>query len=244
MNEYLRDAIPILGCLLLSFLLSGLESAILSISRVRLRHSAKQGVRGAAAVDHLVCSRREELLISIQLVNATVNLVAFALITNVTVNWLGNWGYLAAFAVSLPVYLVWVELLPKSVFKRFPIRSLIFFSPVLWMIHFTVRPLMTLMAIPVGWLLEVVFGERPAPPGATREEFRALTEVFEREGTLDPAETRMIRNVLDFHKVEVGEVMLPLSRVTAVPREMPVESILALARQTDFDQFSGDRREW
>ena len=74
-------------------------------------------------------------------------------------------------------------------------------------------------------------------PGSTREEFRALTEVFEREGTLEPNETLMIRNVLDFRKVKVDQVMIPLSKVTAVPREMPLSVVLSLARQTEFDQF-------
>jgi CBS domain containing-hemolysin-like protein len=236
MNLY-QEILPIGSCLVLSFVLSGLESATLASSRVRLRHAAKGGNRRARAVEEIIGGHREHLLAALLLVNATVNLIAFALIANATVNALEFWGYLVAFIVSLPVYLIWVELLPKSLGRRFPNRTLVALLPVLRMIRYTILPLISALAIPARWILVRIFGAPPAPPGTTREEFRALTEVFEREGTLDSNETLMIRSVLDFQRVKVGQVMIPLSQVTAVPREMPLSAVLALARQTEFDQF-------
>lgn len=222
--------------LLLSFLLSGLESAILSVGPARLHHAAKVGIRSAQLVERLLL-RRELLLGSIILINMTVNLLAFAIITSETLEHFGNWGYLIASVVSLPVYLIWVELLPKAIFKRTPLRLLCFFAPVLFLIDISVRPLMQILALPGLWLANRFRGARRTPPGATREEFRAYTEILEREGTLSPRETRMILSVLDFQQIRVSEVMRPLSRVTAVPQEMPVSSIIALARQTQIDQF-------
>jgi CBS domain containing-hemolysin-like protein len=107
----------------------------------------------------------------------------------------------------------------------------------LWFLFAVPGPLINLLAIPARGLISLLFGRPPAPPGASREEFRALTDVFEREGTLDPAETQLIHNVLDFHKVQVRDVMIPLSRVTAVPLDMPLPSVIDLARQTEIDQF-------
>ena len=224
------------SALVVSFVLSGLESAILSLSRVRLRHAAKEKARGAIRIEKIL-THRGTLLITIVALNNAVTLTAFALVTHLAVERLGAWGYLAAFAVSLPVFLIWIELLPKALFQRAPIRSLRFFSPLLWFLSVVPGLLIKLLAIPARGLVFMLFGRPPAPPGASREEFRALTEVFEREGTLDPAETRLIHNVLDFHKVQVRDVMLPLSRVTAVPLEMPLTSVMDLARQTEIDQF-------
>ncbi|MCB1063829.1 MAG: DUF21 domain-containing protein [Verrucomicrobiae bacterium] len=226
----------IIASLVLSFLLSGLESAILSLSPARLRHLANSGKRQAIILEQLL-RKKDQLLASILLLNASANLVAFALITAETVTWLGPWGYLVAFVISLPVYLIWVESLPKSLFKRAPIRLLSFFSPVLVLLHYTVRPLILLLAMPGRWLGKRLGGSPEAPPGSSRAEFRALTEVMERNGTLDPREGRMIRGVLDFQQVRVGEVMLPLSKVTAVSPEMPIDSVISLGRQTGFDQF-------
>ena len=226
----------LLIALVVSFVLSGLESAILSLSRVRLRHAAKEKMRGATRIEKLL-ARRETLLITIVMLNTAINLTAFALLTHIAVVRLGAWGYLFAFAISLPVFIIWIELFPKALFQRAPIRSLRLFTPLLWFLSAVPGPLIHLLANPARSLITRLFGRPPAPPGTSREEFRALTEVFEREGTLEPAETQLIRNVLDFHKVQVREVMIPLSRMTAVPLDMPLASVMDLARQTGIDQF-------
>ncbi|MCB1091817.1 MAG: DUF21 domain-containing protein [Verrucomicrobiae bacterium] len=227
----------LLASLLISFLLSGLESAILSVGPARLHHAAKEGKRAAQIVERLLL-RRELLLGSILLLNVSANLIAFAVITSETVSWFGAWGYLIASVVSLPIYLIWVELLPKAIFKRVPLRLLCLFVPLLVVIDLTVRPVMQLLALPGLWLAGRLTQKKPtSAPGATRAEFRAFTEILERDGTISPRESRLIKSVLDFQEVRVGEVMRPLSRVTAVPQEMPVGAILALARQTQIDQF-------
>ncbi|NNE92827.1 MAG: DUF21 domain-containing protein [Verrucomicrobiales bacterium] len=222
--------------LVISFLLSGLESAILSVSMVRVRHAAKEN----PAVEKLerILSDRQRLLIAVLLISTTANLAAFALLTSLMVDWLGSWGYLLSFVVSLPVYLIWIELTPKSLFKRFSLRTLRLFSPFLRAVQLTVCPMLALLS----WIPDQIFRlfklePAPKPRGATAEEFRALTEIFEREGTLDQGERVMIQSVLDFHRIEVRDVMVPLSKTTAVPQEMPVDVVMSLARQTHYDQF-------
>lgn len=232
--------LAILGCLLLSFLLSGLESAILSHSPARLRHAAKEGRRRAALVEKML-RKKDQLLASILILNATANLIGFALLTEAAVRWIGPWGYAAAFLVSAPIYLLWSESLPKACFKQAPVRLLTFFVPLLLLIYGTLRPLVALFALPGKWLgarlYEGTEKRQTLEPGETRAEFRALTEILERKGTLGADERELIEGVLDFQQTRVSEVMLPLSRVTAVPREMPIDSVISLARETRFDQF-------
>lgn len=229
--------ISLIASLLLSFLLSGLESAILSVGPARLRHAAKEGSRRARLVERLL-TRREPLLGGILTMNAGCNLLAFAILTAEAVSRIGGWGYGLATVVALPVYVLWVESLPKAIFKRSPLRLLCLFAPVLLMIDLTIRPLIQFLTLPVALLAgRMPGGARQAPPGATREEFRAYTEILERNGTITARESRMIQSVLDFQQMRVSEVMRPLSRVTAIPQEMPVTSVVALSRETGIDQF-------
>ena len=229
-------SLTIIICLIASFVLSGLESALLSISRVQLRHQAKDGNRKARRLEKLL-ERRQQLLISILILNTATNLVAFALLTRLTVDTFGRWGYLAAFLLSLPVYLIWIELLPKSVFKNLSYKALLRFLPVLSAIDGITRPFIYLPHA----LLRLVSGKASkmsqSANGSARDEFRMLTEIMERDGAFRPGEKAMIHQVLDFQRLPVSEVMLPLSRVTAVPLEMPVTSVLDLARETNFSQF-------
>lgn len=233
--------LTIVTCLGISFLMSGLESAMLTFSPARLRHAAKQGRRRATLLEKMM-KKKEPLLASLLVINASANLLGFALITTETVRVWGNWGYPTAFVLSVPIYLLWSESIPKACFRRAPLRILIFFTPILAFVYVTIRPWVALLAFPGRWVgarFQRGGDKRQSAlqPGETRTEFRALTEVLERRGTLSPREREMIEGVLDFQQVQVGSVMLPLSQVTAVPQEMPAASVITLARETRIDQF-------
>lgn len=217
--------------LLLSFLLSGLESAVLAVSSVRLRHRAKGKERASGELAHLF-QDRERLLSAVLLANNSVNLLVFAFLTKMLVDHMGNIGYVTALFVSLPIYVLGLELVPKSIFKRFPYRSLSRFLPLLKLAFYGFGPLIALQRLlPDKW-------RRRQQTGADgREEFRSLADIIEREGKLTSQENTLIQNVLDFHRVTVREAMIPLSRVTAVPLEMPILAVLELARETRLEQF-------
>lgn len=85
--------------LVLSFLLSGLETAVLGVSRVRLRHHAKENDPTAVRLEKLF-SRRNRLLAAVLFANNSINLLVFALLTQILVAHLGARGYLAAIVID------------------------------------------------------------------------------------------------------------------------------------------------
>jgi CBS domain containing-hemolysin-like protein len=215
----------------LSFLLSGLETAVLSVSKVRLRHQVKEKKRAAARLQRLF-RRRDRLLSATLILNHTLNILVFAIATDKLVEHFGNWGYLASIAVSLPIYLLLLELLAKSLFKRFPYRALVRFLPLLEAIYYIFGPFMF-----TAPLLRRILRGHETPDGGNREDFRSLTNIIEREGELGSYEKKLIQGVLDFNRLTVRDVMIPLSKVTAIPLEMPTSAALELARETGLDQF-------
>jgi putative hemolysin len=218
--------------LLLSFQLSGLESSILAVSRVRLRHQSKENDPAAIRLEQLFV-HRDRLLSSVLLANNSVNLLVFAFLTQSLVENLGAWGYVAAIAISLPVYVLLLELVPKALFKRFPYRSLSALLPLLNVAYYGLLPLMKLdVLIPEKWR------QAPNPPDKEkRQEFKTLTDIIEREGALTKDEKDLIQNVIDFDEVTAEQAMIPLSKVTAIPLEMPISAVIELTRETRLEQF-------
>lgn len=236
--------------LLLSFVLSGIETAWLAVSRVRLRHHAKEAPRWsrAGALADLYFRDRDRFLNAVLIANGAASIAVFAAITRRLVDpaVFGTAGYGITFAVTLPVYLFLGEFLPKSISKRFPFRFLVSSWPVVAAVRWTVLPLVRIASRMLRWLR--LADDRPGPRdgGGTerhaalledREEFKTLAGIIERDGNLGSDERRMIANIVDFHDVRASDVMIPIGRVTAVPVDMPVASLLALARETGLDQF-------
>ena len=101
------------GCLLVSFVFSGIEAGILSVNRVRLKHRLKMGDSAARTLDRLL-ARRGRILVTVLLVTNLMNIFAITLATGGLTQHVGPRGYIITGLIALPIYLFGVELLPKA----------------------------------------------------------------------------------------------------------------------------------
>ncbi|HSJ02052.1 MAG TPA: CNNM domain-containing protein, partial [Verrucomicrobium sp.] len=111
-----------------AFVLSGVESALLTISRVRTRHAAETGDKAAARL-LLLLEHRVELLHVVTALNHSFTLLAFVITASRLILWIGPWGWLVTLLVATPVFLVALELLPKQLFHRYPLGLLRMLTP-------------------------------------------------------------------------------------------------------------------
>jgi CBS domain containing-hemolysin-like protein len=216
--------ILLLVSLALSFALSGLESAVIAVSRVRVRHAASAGDRRAARLLPLV-EDRDALLGAITVANHVTNLAAFLIIAWKLVRVSGGWGYLAAFVVALPIFLIGLEVLPKKLFRRYPFRTIRALFPLVLIIGLF-RPLFRLMA-------RTQSTDTAAVPNqsAGRDDLRHQARTLEHQHQLSSGAARLIHQVLDYRQLRAADVMRPLTRSVALAPDLPLSSALILARE-------------
>lgn len=222
-------------CLLVSFVFSGIEAGILSVNRVRLEHRVKLRDRAALRLQRLL-EHPERLLVTVLVVTNLTNIFALTLATQEFVARLGGWGYLAVFAVFAPVYLFGLELLPKSLFRRFPYRALAGLSGPLLLADLLLAPMHAIGAA----VSRMLFTKRPEPQRKLfvgREDFKYLTIESERTGTLGKATRQMIHNVVDFRTVKAADVMTPLTAVRTLPARSDLADLIAAARETNIERW-------
>lgn len=222
----------IVACLAVSFLYSGLEAGLVSVSRVRLRSRAEQGDRGAIRLQRLLL-HPERLLATVLLVTNFADIAALVIVTEAFVRRWGPPGYLWAGAALLPVYLVGVQLLPKSLFRRFPYRALAALAPLL---EGTSRVLSPLMAAG-SWLTQGWFpadGSRLRGLFAAREEFKSLAAEGERVGALSAGERGLIHNVVDFNSLTARDFLRPAAAA------LPAEGVQRVSDLLDFARAHGN----
>lgn len=221
-------ALLIVGCLAVSFLYSGLEAGLVSVSRVRLRSRAEQGDRGAIRLQRLL-RHPERLLATVLLVTNFADVAALIAVTEAFVRRWGNFGYVWAGVALLPVYLIGVQLLPKSLFRRFPYRALAALAPLLEATSRVLAPVMT-----VGiWLTRRHFpasGARLHGLFAAREEFKSLAAEGERVGALSAVERGLIHNVVDFSALTARDFAKPAGATLPADGATRVADLLSFAR--------------
>jgi putative hemolysin len=216
-------------CLLVSFIFSGIEAGILSVNRVRLKHRVRQRDRAALKLERLLADP-ERILVTVLIVTNLANISAVTLTARELVAMYGYYGYLIALAVFVPVYLLGVELLPKSLFRRFPYRALAMLAEPLRLADAALAPL--------HWIGSKI-GDRALRREESakklfvaREDFKYLTIETERAGSLTPVEREMIHGVVDFRSVTAREVMIPESGIEVIDGRSDVADLIVNAQKS------------
>lgn len=227
--------IAIAVCLLVSFIFSGIEAGIFSVSRVRLAHQAKQKEPAALKLERLL-SRPDRLLVTVLVVTNLANISALILATTLLVERFGVSGYWFALAIYLPVFLLGLELLPKSLFRRFPYRALAALAEPLRLANLLLSP----MHIVGEAVQRLVGGKEDALQQRlylAREDFKYLAEEGERAGTLGKAESALITNVVDFRGTTAKDVMIPLDPARTLKLETSVAELLQRSAEKSQDRW-------
>jgi len=228
--------LAIAACLLVSFMFSGIEAGILSMNRVRLKHRLKLRDRAAITLNRLL-GHPERLLVTVLLVTNLMNILAITLATQDFVKRFGDRrGYFAAFIIFLPVYLLGLELLPKSFFRRFPYRAVAALAGPLRLADTLLSPIHYVGAA----VSRLLFGKRVEKSQklfVAREDFKYFTIESERVGTLSKVERQMIHNVIDFRALKAADLMSPISETPTIAINTSLEDLIARTRETNRDRW-------
>ena len=222
-------------CLLVSFVFAGLEAGILSVNRVRLKHRVKLRDRAALRLERLL-ETPARLLVTVLIVTNLMNITAIVLTTQGLVRHFGIGGYFVSLVISLPVYLIGLELLPKSLFRRFPYRALAALAVPLRIVDTLLSPIHF-----VGWRVYRLFLGKKVDGNrklfVAREDFKYLTIESERGGTLTREEREMIHNVVDFRAIKANDVMIPMKNAQTVRAETSISDFLEKIRNTNVERW-------
>jgi CBS domain containing-hemolysin-like protein len=221
-------------CWIISFLFSGIEAGLLALNPVRLRHRAKGGDREAQRLQKML-KRPERLLITVLLVTNAADIIALIILTHELIIRRGWIGYPIAVAIALPVYLFLLGVLPKSLFRRFPLRAVVRLSRLLE----TVTTLLTPLHAIGGFIEHTIFARAKNPPRlfAGREELKMITVQSEKIGALSSTERAIIHSVVDFTAVKARDVMVPLEKTVSFKTDDSRDKILEVSEKLGIDRF-------
>ena len=218
--------------LLISALFSISETAMMALSRLRLRHLVRQGSRSARRVQ-LLLSRTDRLLGTLLLGNNLVNAAATALVTAMAIRLFGDneWALLASTGIITFLILVFSEITPKVIGATFPERIALplsypltgvlrLFRPAVWFVNLFVRAML--------WLLRVPSAPSGESTRLTSEELRTL--VLEGGNFIPGKHRSILLNLFDLEELSVDDVMTPRARIEALDVEQPAEAVLEQLR--------------
>ena len=205
---------------------SATETAYTSANRIKLRAIAQNGNKRAEKVLFLAEDNYDKLISTILIGNNIVNIAAatistllFAiLITNPNVD-----SSVISTVVLTVVILIFGEITPKFIAKTYPEKIAMAFYPIVIFFYFLLYPLNFIFGC-WKWLIAKVFRLKDTSI-VTEEEILTIVEEAEEDGTLKKEETNLIRSVIEFDDLEVGDILVPRVNVVAVDVNSSMEKI-------------------
>jgi CBS domain containing-hemolysin-like protein len=221
----------ILLCLACSGYFSGAETALLSVSRVRIRHRMETG-DARAAISWTLLQAPETLFMAMLLAVNICNVAATVLATNYLVSLAIPGAETVSTVVMTPVILLLAEILPKAVGRAVSLPYTLFSARILDLTQVLLAPVVFLVDGATSILMRLLgVSASGREQTVTREEIKSF---LESEGGESPRYRKMIRGAWSFARTTVREVMIPLTRVSAVSTEETMRGALELSRSSGF----------
>ena len=209
---------------------AGAETALVSLGRIDLQRMREKGDRRGAILRNLK-ARTPRLLATILIGQNLFNSAASALATALATAWLGaSYGLPAAILFSTIALFIFGEMTPKAIGAASPVRiSRAVAIPLDWLVR-TLSPLATLVVKVTTRALRVL-GIPETTPTLTEEEMKSVINLGEDVGIIHGEERRLLHKVLAFGDRTVRDIMVPRTKVVALPETARFEDVRLLLHE-------------
>jgi CBS domain containing-hemolysin-like protein len=219
-------------CLATSFLCAGMEAGIFTLGRWRIAQQMRAGQARAARL-YAYLQNTENFLWTILVGNTIALFFAMWIIAVALIQAFPGRNVLfwVTFLGAAFVFYAFCDLLPKTLFRKFPNRLCLIMSDPFRVLHIILFPVVSLVEGIANLLLRWTGGSTfKGHVFSSRNELRLLME--DTSEALTTEERSMIARVFDLHNISVRQIAIPFARFPALATNDMLGDALARFRET------------
>lgn len=221
----------------LSAFFSSAETALTTVSKMRIRTLAEAGDKKAITLMKVI-ENPGKMLSMILVGNNIVNLSASSMMTTLTMELFGSKAVGVATGVLTLLILVFGEITPKTMATLNAERLSLAYAGIVYWLMRLLTPVIFLvnkLSTAVMFLLRVDPNKKP--DAITEDELRTIVEVSHEEGVIESEEKKMINNVFDFGDAVARDVMVPRIDMVMVDVNATYKELIELFRKERFTRI-------
>ncbi|MBF0308223.1 MAG: HlyC/CorC family transporter [Magnetococcales bacterium] len=226
---------------------SGSEIAIVNSDKIKMRHRAKMGHKGATLL--LKRFQNPDIILGTTLIGTNVATVGVSTLgTLLFIDLFGQGGDMLAVLFFTPFMLIFGEIVPKSIYqqKANTIASIIIFP--LTFMTYVLYPFIFVFSRFARFFTKMVSGKSTTrSPYITREEIRSLLDMPESSSATEDEDRRFdkerVRSIIRYAETNVGSAMIPLSDIHGIAVDASMEEAMALSAANNISRvpvYSGN----
>ncbi|MCK5283119.1 MAG: HlyC/CorC family transporter [Nanoarchaeota archaeon] len=217
----------------LSGIFSASETALISLSRFKIRLFTKKNARGSNSLKKLK-DNPHKMLITLLICNNVVNIGASAFAAGLAIRiWPENNPLAYATGIMTFLILVFGEIVPKNLATTHSDKISLFIAPAIYTLSIILYPLIIIF----DFITVKIFRVQPVRPKITEEEIKNIVDIAKEEGGIDKEEKEMIQRIFKFDDIDVDEIKVPRTDMIMLNAKYDLKAALDLIDKKHHSRF-------
>lgn len=229
--------ITIVILLAMSAFFSSSETALTTVSTIRLKSLADNGNKNAKLVLKLK-ENPDKMLSAILIGNNIVNIAASSITTIFVQTMWGSWAISIGSGALTLLVLVFGEITPKTAATGYADKFSLVVAKPIWFLTKVLTPIIVVinfLASCIMKLFRININEKEST--FTEEELRTIMDVSHEEGVIEEEEREMINNVFDFGEAEAKEIMIPRIDMCMINVDASYDELLEIFKENRYTRL-------
>lgn len=237
MDKTLFYGIIIIVLLILSAFFSSSETALTSMSKVRLKRLRKHHPKRAASIEKTI-GGNGKFLTTILIGNNLVNIGSSSLVSAFAIQTFGDASLGISTLIITTITIIFGEMTPKTIASKKPDGISVFSAAPIRYLGVLMTPVIFIISKITDFISSMIIKRfSPKRPSITQEELEDVISLSKETGVLEEEETSMMGRVFKFTDQLVQNVMTPKNKIKAIKENATFQEIQKVFKESLFSRI-------
>lgn len=223
--------------LVLSAFFSSAETALTTISAVKIRAMVEENPKGRVLTLQKILDNKGKLISAVLIGNNIVNISASSLMTSLVIRLWGNAAVGIGTGILTLFVLIFGEIVPKTWAMCNNEKLSLAYANVIYFLMTVLTPVIFIVDKISGFFLKLMHIDPSSRSAMTETELKTYVDVSHEDGVIEQEEKKLIYNVFEFGDSVAKDVMIPRISMTTVDVNATYDELLAIFSESMYTRI-------
>lgn len=223
--------------LVLSAFFSSAETALTTISAVKVRAMVEENPTGHVLTLQKILDNKSKLISAILIGNNIVNISASSLMTSLVIRLWGNAAVGIGTGILTLLVLIFGEIVPKTWAMCNNEKLALSYAKIIYLLMNILTPVIFIIDKISGFFLRLMHIDPSTRTAMTETELKTYVDVSHEDGVIEQEEKKLIYNVFEFGDSVAKDIMIPRISMTTVDVSAAYDELLSIFSESMYTRI-------
>ncbi len=223
--------------LVLSAFFSSAETALTTISAVKVRAMVEETPTGRVLTLQKILDNKSKLISAVLIGNNIVNISASSLMTSLVIRLWGNAAVGIGTGILTLFVLIFGEIVPKTWAMCNNEKLALSYAKIIYLLMNILTPVIFIVDKISGFFLRLMHIDPSSRTAMTETELKTYVDVSHEDGVIEQEEKKLIYNVFEFGDSVAKDIMIPRISMTTVDVNASYDELLGIFSESMYTRI-------